>query len=417
MCPLRTGPLHFDYMGAPKNRKDDGSRTISRLSELAESARGELRTRGASAIPSMEALLQAIQLELQNLEYRANFRGLLSLYEDTPIGYLVLDEELTIRRMNRAAVNLVRVPRSARLGRDVSALLEVPKREELAGLLESLEEGEMASRPAEVRLGDGSLRRMQLAMRRMPDGESPEDGTLGPYRLGLVGRNRLESENDNPADVLAWRRGATARVVRRLQERLIRGRAAVSERIHDEIAQYLTLARMKIGEIKSDCDDPRMPERLEEVERLAEESLRAARRIMTELSPSAFDFEDLGSAIESLVRIRRERGAPEINFTKSGKCPKIEPGNGLLLVIAAEELIDNAIRHAGAEHVLIQVRCASDRLRLRVEDDGRGMADSKIDGGLGIDGLRRSADLLEGSLEIEDVPTGGTAIIVSFPND
>jgi signal transduction histidine kinase len=52
-----------------------------------------------------------------------------------------------------------------------------------------------------------------------------------------------------------------------------------------------------------------------------------------------------------------------------------------------------------------------------VEDDGRGMADSKIDGGLGIDGLRRSADLLEGSLEIEDVPTGGTAIIVSFPND
>ncbi|MET0829905.1 MAG: ATP-binding protein [Microbacterium sp.] len=78
----------------------------------------------------------------------------------------------------------------------------------------------------------------------------------------------------------------------------------------------------------------------------------------------------------------------------------------------ASELVANALKHAGAEHVVVRLRRVGDDLELEVRDDGIGGADPH---GSGIDGLRRRIAPLGGRLRIASVRASGTAVTAVIP--
>ena len=72
------------------------------------------------------------------------------------------------------------------------------------------------------------------------------------------------------------------------------------------------------------------------------------------------------------------------------------------------ETLTNAAKHANAQHVLVELRTTSDHLLLQVSDDGSGGAAPS--GGSGLDGIRRRAEALDGTLTLES-PFGGPTVI------
>jgi signal transduction histidine kinase len=84
----------------------------------------------------------------------------------------------------------------------------------------------------------------------------------------------------------------------------------------------------------------------------------------------------------------------------------------------AVEALHNAARHAGAENVQLGVHSddAHGRVQIWVSDDGCGIAPHTFPepGGMGLITMRRRAEAIGGSLEVESVPNGGTRIDLRF---
>ncbi|MBD2723332.1 sensor histidine kinase [Hymenobacter armeniacus] len=81
------------------------------------------------------------------------------------------------------------------------------------------------------------------------------------------------------------------------------------------------------------------------------------------------------------------------------------------------ELVNNAVRHAQARHVQVQLRCHPAHLELCVEDDGRGFArgEDTPATGIGLRGVRTRTAYLGGSVRIETPNATGTRVVVQLP--
>ena len=75
----------------------------------------------------------------------------------------------------------------------------------------------------------------------------------------------------------------------------------------------------------------------------------------------------------------------------------------------------NIGRHAEASTATVGISVRDGSCRLQVTDDGRGMAGSEREGGLGLANMGRRAEKLHGEFHIESPATGGTIMIWQVP--
>jgi signal transduction histidine kinase len=89
------------------------------------------------------------------------------------------------------------------------------------------------------------------------------------------------------------------------------------------------------------------------------------------------------------------------------------------LLRIAREALANAIKHAEARRVLIELTFDQQNLRLRVEDNGCGFnvgaSGSAGEGGFGLISMRERADQIKGALSLDSEPGRGTRVSVTVP--
>jgi signal transduction histidine kinase len=81
-----------------------------------------------------------------------------------------------------------------------------------------------------------------------------------------------------------------------------------------------------------------------------------------------------------------------------------------------QEALTNVARHAEAERVTVRLVATPDRVRLVVEDDGRGFDASDVpEDRHGLVGMRERTEMLGGTLEVRSGPGAGTRIEANVP--
>jgi len=89
------------------------------------------------------------------------------------------------------------------------------------------------------------------------------------------------------------------------------------------------------------------------------------------------------------------------------------------LLRIAQEAVTNALKHAGARMIRVELAVEDRKLRLRVKDDGRGFEPSRafsvIGGHFGILGMRERAERLGGELDLSSQLGLGTQVEVTVP--
>jgi signal transduction histidine kinase len=78
----------------------------------------------------------------------------------------------------------------------------------------------------------------------------------------------------------------------------------------------------------------------------------------------------------------------------------------------AQEALNNALKHAAANNVVVRLANEDSRTVLEVEDDGRGFIVDSADGrgGMGLANMRERARKLGGSLAVLSAPGRGTIV-------
>ena len=84
----------------------------------------------------------------------------------------------------------------------------------------------------------------------------------------------------------------------------------------------------------------------------------------------------------------------------------------LVLYRCAYELVNNALKHANASHIDIQLMQEPKEVTLTVSDDGKGMAEGK---GMGLQNIRERIEPYKGRLDIVTADGKGTDIHITLP--
>ena len=191
-------------------------------------------------------------------------------------------------------------------------------------------------------------------------------------------------------------------------------RTRIARELHDEAGQALTALLLRLKTLEG-VDD------LEEVRRLLaplREAVRDVatdlRALATELRAPSLEREGLQRAIERQAEAFRDATGAAI-ATQYDELPEDLPHEiQVALFRVTQEALANIAQHSGAASASIILSVRGDRLRLVVEDDGKGFDTKAKSDRLGILGIAERVELVGGQLRVESTIGVGTEVVVDL---
>jgi len=205
----------------------------------------------------------------------------------------------------------------------------------------------------------------------------------------------------------------------RLQSVREEERTRVARQIHDELGQALTAIKLEsaslIRELPGEAKQQSI--RAESIAKLADETIRAVRKISTELRPGILDDLGLAAAVEWVTEEFQARTGTKVQLTLPEIDLAIDREHATALFRILQEILTNVARHANATQVNARLVKQEGSLILEVQDNGKGVSKEELSAGrsLGILGMRERALLLGGELTIRGAPALGTTVTVRIP--
>ena len=245
---------------------------------------------------------------------------------------------------------------------------------------------------------------------------------LKEHEAALAEANRsLESRVADRTEALE-RRQAQLRFLAReltLVERKERRRLATL--LHDELAQILVAARMRLATVRRSAIDQRNTE-VETLSDLLEDALTVTRELIAELVPHRLDTGTLLEAVRSMADDTACRYGARVEVAAQGDLPTLPLECRETAFNAVRELVVNAAKHSGAPSLRVTLRSSRDgSLVALVEDDGTGFDPASLDsrpdtgGGFGLLNVREQIDLIGGEFRIASARGTGTRAEVVVP--
>jgi len=252
------------------------------------------------------------------------------------------------------------------------------------------------------------------------------DGVIGSFYLTeKEGADRFSDEDQELIELLASH-AAIAITNARLYERsrelsILEERNRLALELHDAVSQKLfsLVLTAESAETLLERDGEAARAQVERLKALSREALDELRSLIMELRPPDLDRDGLCGALRKHVEVLRELHGVEIELNVDDA---VSAGDGRDQEVfrIAQEALQNALRHAHAQHVRLRVGHADGHLALEVRDDGVGFRpdDPELRSRrLGLTSMEERAGRIGGRLEIHSAPGRGTDIKLEVATD
>ena len=195
-------------------------------------------------------------------------------------------------------------------------------------------------------------------------------------------------------------------------------RRALTTELHDRVGQNLTGLSIILQNMKallSEETAQTLAGKFDDAQTLLEDITRQIRDIMAELHLPELEEYGLAAALEIYAERAASRGKLELIADLTDLTPPRLPSNvRIALFRSAQEAIINVLRHADATQLAVSLHRENGRVRLRVEDDGRGfdpnVASQKEAPSWGLKIMRERIESIGGKVQIESEPGHGTRV-------
>ena len=207
-----------------------------------------------------------------------------------------------------------------------------------------------------------------------------------------------------------------ARAAMERERELQRERIELSQTIHDTAAQTAFMIGLGINAAKRVAGDSNeeLTARLDATSRLSKTAVWQLRHPID--LGRIFEGGELGETLDSHVTTFGTITSASAELTRNGVEPPLSVEVRSLLFSIAHNALANALRHAGASRVLVELDFGRDGLRLSVSDDGEGLPDDYDERGHGFANMRVYAERLGGRLIVDPRGAlGGASVTCVMP--
>lgn len=203
------------------------------------------------------------------------------------------------------------------------------------------------------------------------------------------------------------------------QTALLEERNRMAREIHDTIAQVLTGIIIQLEATKGivSTQPEAAHDHLTRASTLAREGLAEARRSVRALRAEALESRDLPTALNHLVQQMTTDTSVQANVCVTGDPYPLPSDVEVNLLRIGQEALTNALKHAQAQTVCLNLYFNIQTVQLQILDDGQGFDPQQLASncGFGLIGMQERSQRLGGTFALVTNLGAGTKITVTAP--
>jgi two-component system, NarL family, sensor kinase len=194
----------------------------------------------------------------------------------------------------------------------------------------------------------------------------------------------------------------------------------ISQEIHDNIGQVLSLAKLNLNRM-----DPSKPNDLEEKikdsKNLVGKAIQDLRDLSKTLSTDNIESIGLFKAIGYELDMIAKTGSHQTDLNTKGNIIRLDAQKELILFRIVQEVLNNILKHADAGKISVQANYDTRQLELVIDDDGNGFDLKPLNDpdnqatGLGIRNMHNRAKMIGADFSISSTPGEGTRVKLIVP--
>jgi signal transduction histidine kinase len=223
------------------------------------------------------------------------------------------------------------------------------------------------------------------------------------FVTALVARQQAEAREEQR------RLNAELRATRALLGESVRvnERTRISRELHDLLGHHLTALSLNL-EVAGHLSEGRVKEHVQQAHTLA-------RLLLTDVREAVSQLREGGAIDMSAALLPLAENVPALDIHMDIQAPLTldDPERAHVLLRCTQEIITNAVRHAGARNLWINAGRREDCILVSARDDGHG-ADNLVAGN-GLRGMRERLQQHGGTLKIETRPGEGFCLHLTLP--
>jgi len=189
-------------------------------------------------------------------------------------------------------------------------------------------------------------------------------------------------------------------------------RTRLARDLHDGLGGLLSSIKIELSQVAGQPNQ-QMKTGVERTLSHLDDAVNELRRIARSLMPEILMKYGLAEATREFCKNLKETGVNLIcqvfNYTDSMPQEK-----QVVLYRIIQELVNNAVKHAAADQILVIIQQSGDTLFVTVEDDGKGFDTGKPNSktGAGLSNVKARADFLNATLDIQSTLGNGSSVTV-----
>jgi len=192
-------------------------------------------------------------------------------------------------------------------------------------------------------------------------------------------------------------------------------RKRIAKELHDGLGVLLSTTKMQFTTIKDKSPENKFL--IEKATKLLEQASGDVRKISHNMMPGLLTKFGLYEAIEDLFDKLNESEGINAVIEIDGEQSRLPENKEIMLYRIFQELVNNTLKHAGAENVRLHMKILPERLVITYSDDGKGfnVAEKLESRSMGLKSIQSRVSFLGGDITISSEPGQGVSFAINIP--
>lgn len=195
----------------------------------------------------------------------------------------------------------------------------------------------------------------------------------------------------------------------------------VSQEIHDNMGQLLSVARINLNILEKELAEQTQLKRIQDTNGLLGDVIRYIRMLSKGLNSDMLSTYGLRESIKFELKRIEQSAMIKCLFSTEGEDFAIDAKKEIVIYRMVQEILNNILKHAAATEIKISMNYTPINFMLNIHDNGKGFDQVEAvnrniaDAGSGIRNLQKRAALVGANLQINSEPGQGTHILINLP--